>query len=239
MDKQEMATEVKKILREEKTKLNGKDKADILDCVPKILEAVSIDQNYLLACIRKLVRDSQSNPLNAFFRIFGLSVINESRLEVTDVSKLDKMLGLNQEALHRAVARMAEYLENLENDIDQKVSSKNSEYNKVCRKLEQERGEKSRLQAENAEQRLAVAQRIQPILGKEGTVFADSPLKGQINELLEDFGIKAYWDAEGAPLSFAAMFTELKVDDAESRKRTPCMMYGDKVLAKGVCYIAE
>lgn len=238
MDKQKMATAVKEILREEKTKLNGKDKADILDCVPEILEAVSIDQNYLLACIRKVVHDSQSNPLNAFFRIFGLSVINESRLEVTDVSRLDKMLGLDQDTLHRAVARMAEYLENLENDIDRKVSSKNNEINGLIQELEQEHKEKSSLQAENAEQRLAVAQRIQSILGQEGTSSKDSPLKGQINELLEDFGIKAYWDAEGAPLSFAAMFTELKVDDIEGRKKTPCMMYGDKVLAKGVCYIA-
>lgn len=241
MRKQQIDTAVQDILREQKKTGKLTRTAGALDSLTKVIQAVEVDKGFYTACIKKVMESA--NPLNALFGLFGYRVIRRDAAKpLVEASgeretALDRMLCLNEDVLRGAVAEIAGVLAEVEAEAEQKNTGMTLRYNDLARSLEEERGKNERLQAASQAKLRMTAERIQYILGLAGPED-DGPVVKQVYELLTDLGLKAYWDAEGAPAGDGAMFSVLKGGGALSGTK-PCLMSGDEVLVKGVRFVQD
>lgn len=239
MRKQQMDTAVQDILREQKRSGKLIRTAGALDSLTKVVQAVEVDRQYYTACIKKVVESD--NPLNALFGLFGYRVIRRDAarplVEAAPNAEtaLDHMLCLNEGAMRGAVAEMADILARVEEETEQSSTGMTNRYNELVNHLEEERRKNAQLQAVSQAQLRMAAERAQYMLGLAGAED-DGPIVKQIYEMLTDLGLKAYWNAEGAPVSEGAMFTVMKGGGALSGTK-PCLMHGEEVLVKGIRFV--
>ena len=239
MKKQQIDTAVQDILREQKKTGKLIRTAGALDVLTKVVHAVEVDKRYYTACIKKVMESS--NPLNALFGLFGYRVIRKDaarplvEADPSAGSALDHMLCLNAPAMRGAVSEIADILAGVEEEAEKNSAGLTSRYNELANQLEDERRKSAQLQAASQAQLRMTAERAQYMLGLAGAED-DGPVVKQIYEMLTDLGIKAYWNAEGAPAGEGAMFTVMEGGGALSGTK-PCLMRGEEVLVKGIRFV--
>lgn len=246
MNKQEMKQVVLEILREEKRSGQIINTVDVLNHIPDIMSSVDIDRKYLQKCIREILYSNTKRPLNAIMGLFGLQVVRKE--DVLDIiepkhgnseNKLNSLLKIDEKVLKEAISSMSSNLASFESEANSDRLRKTEKINELVTKLDEKEYEIAQLRTDSNAQFQAVVVRAQCLLGLYGPPKSDVKPEQDLYELLTDLEIEVFWNADGAPLSAAVMFTELKTDDIGQHKAKPCLLYKGEVVAKGLVFIEE
>lgn len=239
MNRQEMNQKALDIMREEKRTQGVISTAGILDRTAAILTAVEVDRKHIRACVSKALNSATGNPLNTILGLIGLRVIRKDAdikiFEREDTNnELDSILKIDEKALRPIASQIASDLAAYEKEVDEDRTNKINKLNDMAAKIDEQGQNIRQLKADAKSQLQAVADRIQYMLCILGPDESDNILAEQLRELMTDLEIEAFWTAEGAPFSEAAMFVEVKTAEAEKHKSKPCLVRKGEVLAKGL-----
>lgn len=251
MNKKQMKQKTVEIVREAARKNGISQTTDIMNCVPEVTGAVEIDSEYIRRKVEAELNKKTGNPLNMLLGLMGLRIVNTHRTaeelgpekdaaysidfcEKND--NLESMLKINEGKLAATSKKIAAALSAVEAGIRDERKKNKEQSTVIFGELDRKTRECGQLSADLAGQKTAVMERTQymlSLLGKD----SDSPILGQLMEMLDDIGVKVHWDTEEVQFSDSAMFTELKCEDPESRHMKPCLANEDSVLIKGIRFV--
>lgn len=253
MNKLNMKQKAIEVAREAGRQTGLTQSADIMNHVPVLIESVEIDSEYIRQRVETELNRKTSNPINALLRLMGLRIVSTRR--ATEELGLEEepsytigfdarnghtesMLKLNEEKLVAASSQMAASLFAVEDSCREEHRKLKEQGTAAFGALDQKNQECAQLSADLLGQKNAVMEHAQYMLSLLGR-DVDSPIAEQLTEMLEDIGVRVYWDSEGAPFSKGAMFTELKCENPAARRMKPCLADEETVLMKGLCFIAK
>lgn len=239
MNRQKMNQIASDIVREEKnTKeviLTGK----VLDDAVQILDSVMVDRGYMKQCVEEIIINSSGKGLfNAVLKLFGFKAIRTDMSiqfkEDDSRNRIDSMLKLDERTYKSVVSKMASFLAEYEKESEEEHKSKVNRINELVTLLDEREREVTQVKVDSNAQFQLVVNWIQDTLGMLGRADSDNPLGGQLNGLMKNLDIEAYWSAEGAPFREAAMFRQIKVEEESKYKEIPCLVCNDEVIAQGI-----
>lgn len=251
MNKLSMKQKATEIVREAVRQNALSQTAEAMGYVPELIESVEIDSEYMRKRVETELNRKTGNPLNALLRLLGLRIVSTRRaaeelgLEEEESftigveqsgGNMESMLKINPAKLTQASGKMALALSAVESGSREERQKSRDQYGLLFGELDRKTKECEQLSADLAGQKAAVmehAQYMLSLLGKED----DSPIAKQLVEMLDDMGVRVYWEAEG--FSDAAMFTELRCDEPGSRHKKPCLASEDAVLLKGIRFVGK
>lgn len=248
MKKEEMQRKVKEMIDDSLREGKLTKSADILTQLPDLLESVDIDIRYILKCYENELKKKTGNPINAFLGLMGIRIVNTNNTvrelgndliegdADSDISR--SFLKINEAKLKTALDHLTGALATVESaeaaDYNERVNSQNE----AIRELDRVSAELHQLNVEYDSTIDAMAQRVQYMLSLSGEDTAADPMAQQAMELLNDLDMTVYWKADDAPFSESQLFSVYKSSDPGARKKKPAVVKGDKVVAKGVIFIA-
>lgn len=203
--------------------------------------SVVVDRAQLAARITAVLEEKTSNPVNALLGLMGLRLVNRKnaalRAEAADSDTLSTLLAVDEARFAAAAEAMCRALAREEQQHLQQEQAQREREALLFRRTEEQEQTVARLTADLEGSRLTVLQHCQYMLSLLGRNAMDAPMARELEELLADLGARAYWDAQDAPFTDRAMFTELKITGAEKRRCKPCIAGEDAVLLKGVRFL--
>lgn len=240
MNKQEIQTKAMDLVRSEIRTGKLSSYSDIMDYIPKIFSSIGIDKTLVANSIKRAIWESgEGNPLNAILKILGVRLVSSKNLECNTSEKtgtLDDALKLDETLLAKVVQQMSQALAAHENTSKCRDDSNKELINELHDKLDEECAKNRKLSANYHGLQETVAVRIQYILSLVGQSGTMDSVAQQVQELMEDMQLKAYWNAENTGFTEAQMFTVLKTDNPSEHKVKPCMTYKGEVIVQGVLF---
>lgn len=251
MQKDKMNTQIRDIIDDVIRGCKIGQSAEILEMLPELLESVVVDKRYILKCYEKELKKKSGNPFKAFFSLMGLRLVNPNDVvrELGDEIKVendyaagetaDSFLKLDSKKLKKSVENITDKLSVYEKNSISEFNINASKQKEAINELNRVSQNYNQLNAEYNNMIDAVVQRAQYILSVTGEGnISNNSLTEQIVELLRDFDMEIYWNSTEATLSHSQLFTVYKTNDPSTRKVKPAIVKNDKVLAKGIKYIA-
>lgn len=253
MNKLSMKQKATEIARESARQSGITQTTEIMGYVPELIESVEIDSEYMRKKVENELNKKTGNPVNALLRLMGLRIVSTRKateelgleedqsftigFDESD-GRVESMLKINQKKLSASSEKMAAALSAVESNFREERQKSKDQNSIIFGELDKKTQECAQLNADLVGQKAAVmehAQYMLSLLGKN----ADSSIAEQLVEMLEDIGVYVYWEAEEVSFSDAAMFTELKCENPESRRMKPCLASEDAVLMKGIRFVAK
>lgn len=253
MNKMQMKQKTVEIVRDAARQNEISQTAGIMNYLPEVIGAVEIDLDYIRRKVEAELNKKTGNPLNTLLGLMGLRIVNTRRaaeelgLEEDGSFTIDfhekgnnseSMLKINERKLAAASKKIAVALSVVEADIRDERKKNKEQSGVIFEELDRKTQECGQLSTDLAGQRTAVMERTQYMLSLLGR-DSDSPIIGQLVEMLDDIGVDVYWEADGAQFSDNAMFTELKCENPETRHMKPCLANKDSILIKGIRFIPK
>lgn len=234
MNRERMKQIAADIIREEKSTRKVISTGNVLDNVVSVLDSVMLDRKYMKQSVEGIVSSSVKNPLNAILMMLGLRKIDMDVQFENGGSKLDSMLMLDERVYKSAVSMMASFLADYERKIEKEEEDKVNRINELVATLDEQKRNAGQMKAAADAQFEFIVDWIQDVLGILGKGESDNPLSGQLQELMNDLDIEAYWSAEGTTMHEASMFSEMRVENIGKFREKPCLVCKGEVIAKGI-----
>lgn len=244
MKNQSLKPVMQEMVREELRKGSLIKTKDILEMLPEVVDAVQINKAEMRAAFEGCL--ATGNPINAIFKLFGLqlikkektidSLVNSGYAEVVSVEEAEDVLPswmmVSASEFQTVMESVAQKLAELENRTQQELDAAQARGDSLFDKHEKLTKVHNTLKAQMDANEKLIAERIQYMLFVNGA--AESDTNKQLIEMLDDLGIEVYWDSTDAPFAAAAMFAELRVDDASAIGTKPCLARNGEVYIKGL-----
>ena len=221
----------------------------ITEAVADMMDSVQVDRTGLMNSLTQIVQGNSANPLNALLDLFGFRLIRKNAaqreldgllamdaIETGGTGSLMSYLCLDEGAARAAADRMTK---NIGEDQRLRAEEQHEQLERVNMmqvEISRLRQELEQLQAQTDRQRTMIAEQIQYILSQLGP---QDPQTRLLTELMDDMELTVCWDSEGREISEAGMFSTLRCKDPEGKRIKPCILAGDRVLVKGLKFIAE
>ena len=244
MKNQSLKPVMQEMVREELRKGNLIKTKDILEMLPDVIDTVQLDKTEMRDAFEDCL--ATSNPINAILKLFGLQIIKkEKTIDSLVNSGYAEDISIQEEgdepstwvvvdptAFQAFMESMSQKLAELENRTREELEVAQARGDSLFDKHEKLTKVHNTLKAQMDANEKLIAERIQYMLFVNGA--AESDTNKQLIEMLDDLGIEVYWDSTDAPFAAAAMFAELRVDDASAIGTKPCLARNGEVYIKGL-----
>jgi cell division protein FtsB len=207
-----------------------------VECVNGMFEAIDVDKESFKNKIDCLI-DKSGNTLNAILHLFGLKMINGKKLEwecEKDIDLFDDIIKLDVNKFTLELENMIKILSEFERTIYQQLDENQKKIKEQFRENEKLKNDINQINSQSIIRENQILASLQQIISLEYAGNGkDSEIYNQIVEMLEDMGIKVYWDNDGKETEFQVLNI---TKERQGMLVKPCFMHGNEVVLKGLKY---